>query len=400
MKNIGKVLMPLGVLVLSIFVVNVMVNARPAPEKKATEERVVSLFVDPVESAVVKLDVNTQGEVRPKTEIDLISRVSGHVVSVAGQFAAGGAFDSNTVLVKIDDTDYRLALVRAEARVAEARTSVEREKANATIKRNEWRQRGGSEQPSDFALNKPQVAEAQAKLAAAQADLDEARLNIERTEIKVPFNGRVMLKNIGVGQYVSAGAVLGRVFSTDAVEMKLPLTDTQLAELNLSIGFNAEHSPAPEVIFQQRIGNRQHQWRGRIVRTHASVDQQTRLIYAIAEVQDPYGEGADRGQPLAVGMFVSAVIQGVQQQQAMSLPREALRNADKVYVVNDEDRLEIRTVEVLSSNEESVLISAGVEAGERVVTSTIPVAVEGMRVRAMQREINAVEVASIDGVGA
>jgi len=133
------------------------------------------------------------------------------------------------------------------------------------------------------------------------------------------------------------------------------------------------------------VGNREQTWNGRIVRTHASVDQQTRLIYAIAEVDDPYGLGSDNGTPIAVGMFVHAEIAGVNSQPALVLPRLALRNANKVYVINAENRLEIRTVEVLSTSADTVLVSTGVKVGDKVVTSTIPAAVDGMEVRAITR---------------
>jgi hypothetical protein len=116
------------------------------------------------------------------------------------------------------------------------------------------------------------------------------------------------------------------------------------------------------------------------------MDQTTRMVYAIAEVDDPYGLGSDAGSPMAVGMFVKADIAGVNSQSAMVLPRLALRNANKVYVINDNNRLEIRTVDVLSTSTETVLVTAGVEPGDKVVTSTIPAAVDGMEVRAITRE--------------
>jgi len=152
------------------------------------------------------------------------------------------------------------------------------------------------------------------------------------------------------------------------------------------MGFMADAFNAPVVQFKAHIGNHEHFWTGRIVRTHASVDPQTRLIYAIGEVEDPYGLGSDNGAPMAVGMFVHAEIAGVNSQSAMVLPRLALRSADKVYVINDQNRLEIRKVEVISTSEETVLVSTGVEVGDKVVTSTIPAAVDGMEVRAITRE--------------
>lgn len=386
MKKLLKILAPVLVLTVSIGVVQALSAAKPAPEKKEESQRLISLYVDEVKSDMVTISVQTQGEVRPKTEIDLIPQVSGRIMAISEAFAEGAEFGAGETLIKIDDTNYKLAVIRAQARVAEAKVAVHRELANAKIKEDHWLDKRTSGEPTAYALNKPQVLEVEAKLLAAEADLKEARLNVARTEINVPFLGRVREKNIGIGQYVTAGTRLGRVFSTDTVEISLPLTDAQLAELNLPMGFMADAFNAPVVQFKAHIGNNEHIWTGRIVRTHASVDSQTRLIYAIAEVEDPYGLGSDRGAPIAVGMFVHAEIAGVNSQAALVLPRLALRNANKVYVINDENRLEIRTVEVISTSKETVLVSTGVEVGDKVVTSTIPAAVDGMEVRAITRD--------------
>jgi len=385
-KKLLKIIAPVLVLAVSIGVVQALSAAKPAPEKKEESQRMVSLYVDEVKSDMVTISVQTQGEVRPKTEIDLIPQVSGRIVGISESFAEGAEFSPGETLIKIDDTNYKLAVIRAQARVSEAQVAVERELANAKIKKEHWLDKRNAGEPTPYALNKPQVMDAEAQLLAAEADLQEARLNVARTEINVPFLGRVRTKSVGIGQYVTAGTPLGRVFSTGTVEIRLPLTDAQLEELNLPMGFMADAFNAPAVQFSAHVGSRQHFWSGRIVRTHASVDPQTRLIYAIAEVEDPYGLGSDSGAPIAVGMFVHADIAGVNSQSAMVLPRLALRNADKVYVINDENRLEIRTVEVLSTSKDIVLVSTGVEVGDKVVTSTIPAAVDGMEVRAITRE--------------
>ena len=386
MKKLLKILAPVLILVVSIGIVQALGAAKPEPEKKEESQRLISLYVDEVISDTVTISVQTQGEVRPKTEIDLIPQVSGRIVGVSGSFAEGAEFGPGETLIKIDDTNYKLAVVRARARVAEAQVAVQRELANAKIKKEHWLDKRTAGEPTPYALNKPQVMEAEAKLLSAEADLQEAKLNVSRTEISAPFLGRVREKSIGIGQYVSAGTRLGRVFSTETAEIRLPLTDSQMAELNLPMGFMADAFNAPQVQFSAQVGSKQHTWSGRIVRTHASVDQQTRLIYAIAEVEDPYGLGADNGIPMAVGMFVHADIAGVNSQSAMVLPRLALRNANKVYVISDENRLEIRTVEILSTSNDTVLVSAGVEVGDKVVTSTIPAAVDGMEVRAITRD--------------
>jgi multidrug efflux pump subunit AcrA (membrane-fusion protein) len=158
-----------------------------------------------------------------------------------------------------------------------------------------------------------------------------------------------------------------------------------LVELNLPIGFMATGDNAPLVNFKATVGNEDHFWQGRIVRINAAVDKQTRLIYATAEVSDPYVSAIPGSMPMAVGLFVSAEIAGVNPQSVFVMPRVALRNNDKVYVINDDSKLEIRTVDVLSTSEQRVLVTHGVLAGDRVVTSSIPAAVDGMEVQAINR---------------
>ncbi len=385
MKTLLKIAAPVLVLVISVYVVQALAAAKPEPEKKEPTQRLISLYVDEVKTETITPGVQTQGEVKPKTEIDLIARVSGHVISVADAFAEGAEFTPETTLIKIDDTDYKVAVIRAEAQVAAAEVVLERELANAKMKKDTWLQKDRSVKPTDFALNKPQVHDAEAQLRAAQANLTEARLNVQRTTIKVPFKGRVVNKLVGEGQYITAGTPLGKVFATDVVEVRLPLTDLQLTELDLPMGYMAEAGEGPMVEFTTSMGRSQHKWQGRIVRTNASVDQQTRLIYVIAEVQDPYGKGAGFGVPFAVGMFVQANIAGIESKQAMVIPRDALRNADKVYVVDADNKLDIRSVEVISTSVDQVLISAGVQVGEKVAISTVPNAAQGMLVEPISK---------------
>jgi len=385
-KKIFRIAAPVLVLAAGVVIVQILIAAKPEPEKKEDDARPISLYVDEVTSEQVTITVHTQGEVRPKTEIDLIPQVSGRIIGMSESFNEGAEFTPDSMLLKIEDTEYKVALTRAEARVAEARTALEREQAMAKLKEEEWRDGRKGQVPTPFSLNLTQVAEAEAKLLAARADLNQARLDLERTEIKVPFFGRVRERYAGIGQYVTAGSKVGRVFSTDVAEVRLPLTDSQLVELNLPLGYRAEDLlEAPQVSFRAALGDRDYFWQGRIVRVDASINQDTRLIYATAEVIDPYGLGATEGMPLAVGMFVSAEIEGVTEQSAYVMPRLALRNQDTVYVINDENRLEIRTVNVLSTSEDQVMVTSGVSPGEQVVTSTLPNAVDGMDVEPVFR---------------
>lgn len=385
MRKFLKFATPLLVIAAAAGSVVVLASAKEAPEKKPEEERVVSLYVDEVRSERVTVTVRTQGEVRAKTDIGLVPQVNGRIVEVAEAFNEGGYFEPGQTLLKIEDADYQLAVTSAEARVAQAAVRVEQELADARIKKKQWDEWVVDGEPTPLALNQPQVAEAQAQLRAAEADLRTAHLNLERTEIKVPFKGRVTERTVGVGEFVSVGTRLGRVFATDTVEVRLPLTDAQLAELALPIGYIADQGNVPSVNLIAIVGGKRHSWAGKITRVNASVDNQTRLVYAVAEVDDPYGLAADNGMPLAVGLFVSAEIEGVLPHDAMVMPRTALRKQDEVYVIGDENKLEIRKVNVLSTSADRVLVTTGVADGEKVVTAPVRGAYDGMPARPIVR---------------
>ena len=378
MNKYIKMAAPALVLVAAVGTVLVLSAAKAEPEKKIDPPRTISMKVENVVERDVMLAVEAQGEVSARTEIDLIPQVSGRIIAVSPSFADGGRFKAGETLIQIDDSDYKLAVIRAEARVAEARVRVEQELADARIKTKQWKDWVQDGEPTPLALNKPQVAEAQSKFRAAGADLSEAKLKLSRTKISLPFDGRVKAKMAGLGQYVNVGAKLGRVFSTGIVEVKLALTDSQLVELNLPIGYIADKDSAPAVNFKASIGGEDHVWAGKIVRTHAAIDQSTRLIYAVAQVNDPYGAGASNGMPLAVGMFVTADISAINPTIARVMPRLALRQKDQVYVVNDENKLETRTVKVIATSKDKLFVSSGVVAGERVVISPVRSAVDGM----------------------
>lgn len=387
MKKFLQVLAPVLVVFGCVLIAGKMVAAKPQVEKKPKEQRVVSLFVDEVQSDTVKLSVNSYGEVAPKTEIDLTAMVAGQIIEISDEFSEGGKFSKGDTLLKIDNTEYKAALSRAEAQVATAKVRLEEEIANSKIKEQQWK-RKNSGKPTEYALNIPQINEAKALLKAAKADLLNAKLNLSRTVVVAPFDGRVMSEHIGMGQYITPSTVLGQIFATNVIQVRLPLTDSQLNELNLPIGFEGNHSTSPKVTFSAYVGNKKHQWDGRIVRTNAAIDNDTRLVYALAEVTDPYNENSP--MPMAVGLYVDANIESNNSLDTMIIPRLALHNNDKVYVIND-DVLEIRTVEVLATSEKLVHIAGGVSVGEKVVTSTVPSVVDGMKVQAVSREADSLQ---------
>lgn len=338
---------------------------KPEIERQAPEATPPAVFFTVASPRSVTLDVFAQGEVRPRTDISLTAQVAGRVVSVSENFVDGGAFERDGVLIKIEDAPYRAIAAAARARLAQ-------EEAEAALARKDYEELGRAEDPTDLALRMPQLEQARAEYRAAQLD-------VERTTIKAPFRGRVRERIVGVGQYVAPGAQLGRVFSTDVAEIRLPLTDNDLAKLGLPVAFvEDETRPGPPVKLSAFIAGQLHEWSARIARTNGAIDPATRQIAAIAVVDDPYGDGAAvDGTPLAMGLFVDAVIEGSAFGDAIVLPRAALHGRDAVYVITDNDTLERRTVQVVSSDKDTFTVASGINPGERIVTSPLRGADDG-----------------------
>ncbi len=379
LRKILVVTAPLGVVVLTFLALGVMRAAAPEVERKEPEERRLTVTVARAERTTILPRVVTQGEVQARTEIDLIPQVSGRIQELSPSFAVGAAFATGDVLIRIEDTDYELAVVRARARVAQAQQVLDRESAQADMARQDWEELGRGE-ASPLTLREPQLAEAKANLEAADADLRTAELDLERTRITAPFDGRVRSKNADVGQFVSVGTNLGRIFATDVVEIALPLNDRELGLIGLPIGFVAPEGDGLPVEFTAIVAGEMRTWEGRIVRTNSAIDTATRVLSVIAQVNDPYGAAADDGVPLAVGLFVTAEIRGKPILDVIAVPREAIRDDEFVYVVKEDGSIDIRRVRPGFAERNQVIIQDGLEAGEAVVISALQGVTASLRV--------------------
>ncbi|WP_421785570.1 efflux RND transporter periplasmic adaptor subunit [Hyphobacterium sp.] len=387
-----SVLIFAGVAVVFVLAYIALFASAPQPERANAEPRPVAVFAAPVENTDVTLRVSTQGEVRPLIQISLVPQVSGRIVFVNPNFIEGGFFEAGETLIQIEDADYRLAVTRAQAQVAQAQQALVREQAEADLAAAEWEQLGEG-QASSLTLREPQLAQARASLAAAQAQLQEARLNLQRTRISAPFAGRVRAKSADLGQFVAPGTPLGEVFATDAVQIRLPLTDDELAMLNIPVAFQATaDNPGPQVRVSATLAGQYREWHAELVRTDSAIDTQTRVLYGIARIDDPYGAAAEAGgSPLPVGLFVDAEIEGRTVSGAYVLPRSALRGSSTVYVAEEGGLLSIRNVSVITSSPERLVVSTGVTTDDMVVTSPIRAASDGMRIRTFDQDGEIVE---------
>ncbi|WP_417478669.1 efflux RND transporter periplasmic adaptor subunit [Maricaulis sp.] len=375
-----------GAVVLLIIIA--LFSTQPEPQRASATPQPVAAFVEEARRETVALTVHSQGQARPRTQINLVPQVTGRITYVNPNFIEGGFFEAGETLVQIDDADYHLAVTRAAALVAQAQQGLIREQAEAELALSEWADLGEG-QASALTLREPQLADARAQLASAQASLRAARLDLDRTRVSAPFDGRVRVKGADLGQFVTAGTSLGEVFSTDTILVRLPLTDNDLGLLGIPIAYDAgPDSEGIPVRLTAVLAGAPREWQGFITRTESAIDPQTRVLYATAQVADPYGAAAATGAPLAVGLFVEAEIRGRDVQDAVVLPRAALRGENTVYVVNAGGTLDIRTVTVVTSNVDRLVVSSGVSGGEMIVISPIRGASTGMRLRSLDADGN------------
>jgi len=375
-RFILPVLIPVGALVLVI--VGTAINKANRPDRNEDPDQAMLVDVLPAVNESLVFTVESQGTVRPRTETTLVAEVSGKVTSVSSNFVAGGFFRKGDVLLEIDPSDYQTAVKRAQANLAGRKAQLAQEEARVEQATKDWQSLGRNGTPSDLVLRKPQLAEAQANVDAADADLQKAERDLYRTRIRVPYDGLVREKAADIGQFVSPGTRLGVTFAIDSAEIRLPLAANDLAYLNLPSATGSEKTDLPTVRLVAKAGDSASEWIGRIIRTEGVVDERSRVVYAVAEIKDPYGVlGEAREKPLAVGTFVQGQIDGIFGENLSVFPRHVLRSDNSVLVADRDKKLQIRSVEVVRSTPDSVYIQSGIEDGDRVITTAIEAAIPG-----------------------
>lgn len=351
------------------------------PVSESTPPPPTSLLVD-VAVAVpqtVNVELHSRGTVMPATQTQLVSEVAGSVVTVSDKFHAGGLFEAGEIILKLDDRNYQSQLKRQQAAVASARSQLALEKGRAEVAYQDWKRYQGnverSNEAEQLALRKPQLQEAQARLDAALADLEQAKIDLSRTVIRAPYRGLIAAKQVAVGQYVGPGTPLLSISDVSKAEVRLPIPDDQLPYLDLK-------QDVAVTLLHQQDRLEQH-WAAVIRRNEGVLDADRRVLFLVAEVEDPYGLNHPH-PPLRFGYFVSAQIEGRAVDNVVMVPRHLLRTGNKLWISDAEGRLRNRKVELLRSSGEFALVNAGLKAGDQIVLSTIPSAVAGTSVRINQ----------------
>ena len=356
--------------------------ARQAPEKK-TEPRLPPLVeLQTPTFQAIQYQLSSQGTVQAKTETSLVSEVSGKIVTIADVFVAGGFFNKGDLLIQVEQADYKTAVKTAEAALANAKAMLEEEKARAKVAERDWLNYTAGKAPA-LGLRKPQLASALAKVQSAEADVERAIRDLNRTEIRAPYAGMVKSRAANLGQFVSRGNQLGIIVETTVAEVRLPLALSDLADLGINVNASRQALDLPVELSADEL-----RWQATLVRTEGVLDEKSRVIYAVAEIQDPYqrstssntSASAERA-PLRFGQFVNATISGRQSAPVLQLPRHLLKPENIVLVADQALKLQLRNVTIDRADQQYAYVLNGLQQGDQLVVSPLANPLAGLQVR-------------------
>ncbi|MBU0991071.1 MAG: efflux RND transporter periplasmic adaptor subunit [Proteobacteria bacterium] len=378
-----KIHIILAVLILILGVIGMKILGA---QKKQIEKKPPRSSMPSVEFFTVKLEdhqivLTGEGTVKPLKEISIVPQVSGKVIDISPSFINGGRFEKEDILFRIDPVDYELAVTMARASMKTAESNLKLAEEAAVTAQEEWMLHDKNVSanrlpPSDLVLKKPQLLAAQARLAAETANLERAMLNLDRTIIKAPFPGRVGNKQIDIGQFINTGVPVASIFSTESVEIAVPLEDDKLFWFYVP-GFSKEQTENTTVSVKADFSGHHMIWQGEIHRASAKVDERTRMIDVIVRVAQPY----KTTPPLAPGLFVSVDIYGKTIENAAGIPPKALHENNVVWVLDDDNKITFRPVEIAMVQKDLVIVKKGLENGQRIVTTRLKSLTNGMNVK-------------------
>ncbi len=355
----------------------VLSKPRPRPIQRPRAALVVRTVV--VKPQRYTYTVETTGTVVTPRQTELASEVAGKILEVSPRLLPGEVVRKGELLVRIDPTDYRAAVARAEAELREAERVLAELSAEAERSVAEWQALHPATPPPPLVAREPELSAARARVLAARAALRKARADLRRTEIRAPYRARILEVHVETGSYASPGKVLAVLYPLSGIEIYAPIADHFLPYLRVP-GLNVpQKAPGSRAEVLWELGRRVLRYRARVVRAGGAVEEKTRLLPLYLRLEEEPEES-----PLLPGTFVTVRLFGPDFPRAFVLPREALhrfRGRPFLWIVNSRGKLEKREVILLKEDEKAIVVLSGLEEGERVVVQRLPGAVEGLPVR-------------------
>tara|TARA_R110002073_G_scaffold108803_2_gene244527 strand:- start:43154 stop:44341 length:1188 start_codon:yes stop_codon:yes gene_type:complete len=362
----------IGIVVVTGLIGVVLYVAPNGVERRVAENHSVVLDVLPVDVAPSRISIHANGVARPVSEIPLIAEVSGRVISVADGFVSGAVVDPEVALATINPEPYELALAQRKNEVSSASLHLAETRARSVVAK-----RTSGKRATEYARMVPHLAEAQTRLEAAKAALRSASLELSRTEIRAPFVGRLRDIQVKAGQYVTAGQLLGYLYTPNSIEVRLPVRDQWLSFIDLPYDGTAPENPVL-VTLKADFAGVSRTWKGEIIRREGGLDK-NQMVALIARVIQEEGQ-----IPLEPGVWLDASIEGTELAGVAVLPETVVGRDNRVWLVNKDQRLERRNISVLYRDDKQVYVSTGLANGDQVVLAGDIRMMEGTEVKVRQ----------------
>ncbi len=377
MKINKKYLLPAAIVTATILVI-FFITSNPPQAKRGRISQGSQIVVEtktmaPQDYQVV---IESFGTVKPRTQSSLVTQVSGQILYISPNFREGGTFKKGELLVKLDNRDYQAEVKIARAAVFSASQALAEEKARSKQALTDWNRLANGEQPTDLVLRKPQLEAAKASLMSAQAQLEVKEIALERSQIIAPFNGRLLTKNVDMGQVVSTNTELASIYATDYVEIRLPINNNDLSLMTLPEAYNA--ADIIGVVFNSSlVGNQQ--WQGEVIRSEAAIDNSSQQLYVVAQINEPFNVNDQQPIPIKIGQYLTANIEGNIIKDALVVPNNTIYQGSYVYVV-EEGKLFRKDINILWQNNDEAIIDKGLNAGEELVITSLGQVSSGTKV--------------------
>ncbi len=368
-----QIIIPIAILVTGVIAFVGFSSMKKPPEEKPEMDNTPIVAVENISVMPMALEVSSYGVVKPKYETTIVAQVNGEIVELSDTFVRGGLVKKGQLLARIDPNDYHAALIDAQANMASARAALEKEVAQGKVAEREWKLITDTS-PTELSLRKPQLAQELARVKSAQASVLRAERNLQRTEIKAPYDAMIDSRTIGLGSFVSTGSQIGKLLGTATAEVRLPVADNQLQ-------FLIDQGQQAKVNLIGTYAGKEIQWQADIARSEGVIDSKSRMSYLVAEIRDPYhlnNSNAENGTPLRFGSYVQAKILGVEVANASIVPRYLVVN-NRVAILDNESKLHYAEIDIVRQQGGDVIVSNGLLDGDKLIVSALDYPVDGMK---------------------
>mgnify|MGYP001161220529 FL=1 len=371
---------PIGIISLGIIISSLLIKCAPEVKPEEVKKIIPLVEFEKLEPTSKNIEIFSQGSIIPRTESQLYPEIRGEVVYVSPKLDEGSSFKKGDILLRIDSRDYELDIKAAEASLDDAQTAFSIALAESNFEKEQW-ELSNSGVASDLRLKIPQLKKAESTVAAAEANLEKLKRNLEKTSIKAPYDGLVRKKNVDRGTVIGPGYLIANIYAIDYVEVKLPVADQDLAFLDIPLdGTQIGKNQQPQVLLTGTLGGKQIVWEGNIVRMEAEIDPKSRMAILVARISKPYKYKI----PLRVGQFVEAKIIGRKFDDLYVLDREFIKN-NQVITINDVDStIAYKQVNVLRFIDDMAYIDTGLSIGDLLCMTNLDVMYDGMKIRLAQ----------------